>query len=83
MVGERERERRALPFFALGPDPSAVPMDDALDRREADPGARELAHGMQALKAPMVEYACIEGDQGMKLILQGARADEKAAEQKK
>ena len=38
---------------------------------------------MQALKAPMVEYACIEGDQGMKLILQGARADEKAASQKK
>ena len=26
---------------------------------------------MQALKAPMVEYACIEGDQGMQLILQG------------
>ena len=38
---------------------------------------------MQALKAPMVEYACIEGDQGMQLILQGARADEKAAAQKK
>ena len=34
---------------------------------------------MQALKAPMVEYACIEGDQGMQLILKGARADEKAA----
>jgi hypothetical protein len=38
---------------------------------------------MQALKAPIVEYACIEGDQGMQLILQGARADEKAAAQKK
>ena len=34
---------------------------------------------MQALKAPMVEYACLEGDQGMQLILKGARADEKAA----
>jgi len=34
---------------------------------------------MQALKAPMVEYACIEGDQAMQLILKGARADEKTA----
>ena len=34
---------------------------------------------MHALKDPMVEYACIEGDQAMQLILQGARADEKAA----
>jgi len=34
---------------------------------------------MQPLKGQMVEYACIEGDQGMQLILKGARADEKAA----
>jgi len=34
---------------------------------------------MQTLKSPMVEYACLEGDQGMELILKGARADEKAA----
>jgi hypothetical protein len=34
---------------------------------------------MQVLKGQMVEYACIEGDQGMQLILKGARADEKAA----
>ena len=34
---------------------------------------------MKALKAPMVEYACIEGDQAMQLILKGARADEEAA----
>jgi hypothetical protein len=34
---------------------------------------------MQAQKSPLVEYACIEGDQGMQLIMQGARADEKAA----
>jgi len=34
---------------------------------------------MQPLKGSMVEYACLEGDQGMELILKGARADEKAA----
>ena len=34
---------------------------------------------MQALKGPLVEYACHEGDQAMELILKGARADEKAA----
>lgn len=34
---------------------------------------------MPALKDRMVEYACIEGDQGMRLMLEGARADEKAA----
>lgn len=35
---------------------------------------------MRALTAPIVEYACIEGDQAMELILKGARADEAAAE---
>ncbi len=34
---------------------------------------------MHTLTSPMVEYACLEGDQGMELILKGARADEKAA----
>jgi len=34
---------------------------------------------MHALNGQIVEYACHEGDQGMELILKGARADEKAA----
>jgi hypothetical protein len=34
---------------------------------------------MHTLKDPIIEYACKEGDQGMELILKGARADEKAA----
>lgn len=34
---------------------------------------------MHTLTSPMVEYACLEGDQGMELMLKGARADEKAA----
>ena len=34
---------------------------------------------MQALKSPLIEYACHEGNQGMELMLGGARADEKAA----
>ena len=34
---------------------------------------------MQTLTTPLLEYACLEGDQGMELILKGARADEKAA----
>ncbi len=34
---------------------------------------------MQSLKGPIIEYACHEGNQGIKLILGGARADEKAA----
>jgi len=38
---------------------------------------------MQALQGPLLEYACLEGDQGMLLILKGAREDEKAAAGKK
>ena len=38
---------------------------------------------MHAMQGPLLEYACLEGDQGMRLILSGARADEKAAAGKK
>jgi hypothetical protein len=34
---------------------------------------------MQAIKGPILEYACHEANQSMELILGGARADEKAA----
>ena len=34
---------------------------------------------MHALKGPIIEYACHEGNQAMELILKGARTDEKAA----
>jgi len=34
---------------------------------------------MQTLKSPMVEYACLEGDQGWNSSSKGREADEKAA----
>ena len=48
-----------------------------------DPGTYTKAWSgeieMQALKGPIIEYACHEGNQAMGLILKGARTEEKAA----
>src|ERR1700753_2363887 len=41
MGGEREEKCRAALDLAVGPDPSAVALDDAPRRREADAGAIE------------------------------------------
>src|SRR5467141_2207467 len=45
-----EVERRSLIDHALGPDPAAVPVDDASDGGEADAGALEVGSGMQSLE---------------------------------
>src|SRR5881397_4254907 len=37
---------------SLGPDPAAVPGDDAPHRRETDAGALEFGRGVQALEHP-------------------------------
>src|SRR5580658_5830748 len=43
---------RAVSDFPLGPDPTALALDDALNRRQADSRSREIARQMQALKSP-------------------------------
>ena len=43
VLRQREVERRALPRLRDRPDSTAVPLDDALADREADPGAGVLA----------------------------------------
>src|SRR5712664_3783132 len=48
---EREVERCALARLGIGPDPAAVPVDDALDRRQPDPGALILVARVQALES--------------------------------
>src|SRR5439155_21629977 len=49
---EREIKTGACIDLPLGPDSSAVPMDDALDGGEADPGARKVGRRVQALEGP-------------------------------
>src|SRR6267143_1088775 len=48
---EREVERGALAGLGIGPDAAAVPVDDALDRRQPDPRALILVARVQALKS--------------------------------
>src|SRR5712691_4345641 len=48
---EREVERGALARLGIGPDAAAVPVDDALDRRQPDPGALILVARVQALES--------------------------------
>src|SRR2546428_3802060 len=45
-----EVEGRSPIDGSLGPDPAAVPGDDAPDRRETDAGALEFGRGVQALE---------------------------------
>src|SRR2546430_14832356 len=47
---QREVERRSPIDGSLGPDPAAVPGDDAPDRRETDAGALEFGRGVQSLE---------------------------------
>src|SRR5882672_5774556 len=47
-----EVENGAVAHLALGPDAPAVTVDDALHRREPDPGSRVVAHRVQSLKSP-------------------------------
>src|SRR3990170_3748102 len=51
-VSQGEVEGRAAVRFGLGPDVSAVPVDDTLYGRQADPGSLELLLGVQSLKHP-------------------------------
>src|SRR5512135_3912235 len=50
--GGRERERKRGPLFRLSfaPDASVVPMDDPLDRGQADARSIEFCRGMQPLE---------------------------------
>src|SRR3546814_15325124 len=50
LARQREAERRALPRPAFGTDHSAMALDDALDRRQADAVAVELLLVVQALE---------------------------------
>src|SRR3546814_15833476 len=50
LARQREAERRALPGPAFGTDHSAMALDDALDRRQADAVAVELLLVVQALE---------------------------------
>src|SRR6185503_9800105 len=79
---EGEVERRALAGPALGPDPSAVAMHDALHARQPDPGARELADGVQALERREqlvgelhVEPGAVIADEERALVTGIGRAD--------
>src|SRR5882762_3527385 len=47
---EREVERGALARLGIGPDPAAMPVHDALDRRQPDPCALILVARVQALE---------------------------------
>src|SRR5215813_2725967 len=47
---EREVERRAVIDAALCPDLTTVAMQDALNARQANPGAGELGDGVQPLE---------------------------------
>src|SRR5258708_7782017 len=50
LPSQREVECRALIDHALGPDPAAVPVDDASDRREPHARALEFGARVQALE---------------------------------
>src|SRR5712692_912644 len=49
---QSEVERRSLIDGAFGPDPAAVPVDDAPDGGQTDAGALEVSSGMQSLEYP-------------------------------
>src|SRR5260370_29729179 len=57
-MGWGEGERRPLVGAALGPDPPAVSVDDALDEGQTDPRPFELVVPVQSLKDPE-QLACI------------------------
>src|SRR5229473_1701870 len=77
-----EVEGRALPDGPFGPDPPAVPVDDAPGGGEPDPGARKLALAVEALeraKEPVrvdhVEAGAIVLDEDPRLALNNLLAD--------
>ena len=59
-----ERERGALAHFAFRTQASAVPFDDALDRRQPDAVPGVLGFGMQALERPEQLGCVLRGEPG-------------------
>src|SRR5215470_4332417 len=64
ILRQREVKGGSLTETAFGPDAPAVPVNDALDRRQTDPGARELGGGVEALERPeeLVRVGHVEAD---------------------
>jgi hypothetical protein len=50
IIGESEKERRSLIGLGLGPDTTAVAMDDPLHNRQANAGSLILFGEMESLK---------------------------------
>src|SRR5260221_8372738 len=50
IIGESEKERRPLIGLGLGPDTTAVALDNPLHNREADPGSLIFFGKMESLK---------------------------------
>src|SRR5207245_2875030 len=61
---QHEIDRRAFAHRPFGPDPAAVPVDDALRHREPDTLARKLALAVEALEGAeeLVRVDHVEAD---------------------
>lgn len=61
-MADNKMENSSMVEFCLSLDPAAVAVDDTLDDRQADSGAREIGGFMQAVKGGEAFIGVVHGE---------------------